>query len=356
MICYPYLEYLDFKLDEQKDMITFNFNNTIFRKAVKSKIKNIIESKNIQFFIEELNYKENRPMFGIFEEKLMTLFFESNKLKFNNLNFTEENIFEIYEIYQLKSSAYKKTKKKFNNQLPILITQKFYKGQNYDFLILTPLKQKSYLAYFVQAGTNKSKTAIDTVKKDLKENETKYKDGIKKFLGIDICSNVLLFIFDKETQENLLDEKKYSALNYCLKKDIKFYLFSCDTFLLYFYDDFNYHIVENFGNFRVSHRRTINDIIKAEFFNSVEKKIIKEFADIDISEWSLYKNIDEYKGFPIITDLDKKNIYICQEKDKDERFYIIDNKIYFIKEDSFELLDDIKKYEKHIFHLSIFIN
>ena len=83
--------------------------------------------------------------------------------------------------------------------------------------------------------------------------------------------------------------------------------------------------------------------------------MLKEFADIDISKWSLNKYTNGYKGFPNMSYLDKKKIYICQEKDQNERFYIIDKKIYFIKEDSFELLEDIKKYENYIFHLFEFI-
>jgi hypothetical protein len=329
---------------------------------VKNKIRNIIEIKDIQFFINELNYKENRPIFGIFEEKLMILLFESNKLSLNNLKFTEENIFEIYEIYQFKNSAYKKTKKKFKSYCPILVTQKYYKGENYDFLILMPIKNKLkkivYIAYFIQVGTNKSQQIIEKINKDLKENETKYKKGIKNFLGIDVDSNLLLFIFDKETQEQLIKDGKSAALKYCLRKGIFFYLFSCDSYLLYIYNNFDnikYHVAKNFGNFRVPKRRNINDLIKNEFFSSIEKKIINEFANIDISKWILDKYTGEYEGFPKLSYLDKKKIYICEEKEEDERFYIINNKIYFIKEDSFELLNDNQKYKNHIFHLSEFI-
>ena len=64
---------------------------------------------------------------------------------------------------------------------------------------------------------------------------------------------------------------------------------------------------------------------------------------------------DEYEGFPKISCLDKKKIYICQEKEGNERFYIINNVIYFMKEDSLERLDDNRKYKNYIFHLYEFI-
>ena len=154
----------------------------------------------------------------------MVLFFESNRLGLNNLIFEEENIFEINEIYQLKYSAYKTTKKNFKNNSPILITQKYYKDENYDFLILipliTPYKKIVYMSFFIQTGTNKNQEIIDKINKDLKENGTKYNNGIKKLLGIDVDSNLLLFIFDKETQEKLIEDKEFSALKYCLKKGI----------------------------------------------------------------------------------------------------------------------------------------
>jgi len=166
------LEYLNFKLvdnnNNNNDKIIFSINNTIFRKAMQNKIRNIIKMKNIQFFIEELNYRENRLKFGIFEEKLMVLFFESNRLGLNNLIFEEENIFEINEIYQLKYSAYKTTKQKFKSNSPILITQKYYKDENYDFLILIPLitsyKKIVYMSFFIQTGTNKNQEIIDKIK------------------------------------------------------------------------------------------------------------------------------------------------------------------------------------------------
>ena len=81
------IDYLVFK--NNKDTVTFEFHNEIYKKAIKEKIKIEIEQNTLEYFLQELNY--SRITFGIFEEKLLTLFFSYNKLELNNLVFKEEN-------------------------------------------------------------------------------------------------------------------------------------------------------------------------------------------------------------------------------------------------------------------------
>ena len=167
---------------KENNIISFKFHNEIFKSAVKKSIEFSIQSNIFMYILKK--FDKNRITIGIFEEKILTLFFEFNKLNLNDLIFIEENKLEIYEIFQFKYSKYNKTNKIINKNEPIIITQENYMGKNYDLLILVPMPYiNSYKAYFIQIGTNKNKIQINDIKKDLNDDQINYKKGIKKFIG-----------------------------------------------------------------------------------------------------------------------------------------------------------------------------
>jgi hypothetical protein len=152
---------------------------------VKKSIEYIIQENNFKYILKNLD--NNRITYGIFEEKLLILFLSCNKLNLIDLEFTEENKLEVEEIFQFKNNTFDKTNKLINKNESIIITQENYLGQNYDLLILIPIKSlNSYKAYFIQIGTNKKRTQICKIKADLNENESKYKEGIQTFTDCSI--------------------------------------------------------------------------------------------------------------------------------------------------------------------------
>ena len=192
------IDFLVFK-KSGKEKITFQFHNEIFKSSVKKKIRTEIEINHLDYFLKELNYSS--ITFGIFEEKLLTLFFSFNKLEILNLHFEEENRVEVKDTNDLKESKFLSTNNKFNLFSPVIITQENYLGTNYDLLILIPSINESFEAYFIQIGTNKNKSQINKIMDDLYNNEINYKNGIQNYTGLKISKIKLVFIFDKETQE-----------------------------------------------------------------------------------------------------------------------------------------------------------
>ena len=87
--------------------ISFDFHNNIFKLAVKNYIRFLIETQMISTFLK--NFGISRTTYGIFEEKLLTLFLSYNKIKLNDLNFEDSNRLEVEEIYKFNSLTYEKT-------------------------------------------------------------------------------------------------------------------------------------------------------------------------------------------------------------------------------------------------------
>ena len=98
-----------------------------------------------------------------------------------------------------------------------------------DLLILITIKSlNSFIAYFIQIGTNKTNTKINIIKSDLNENESKYKDGIKTFTGCNIIKTELVFIFDKNTHIGPKNKNEFYGAQYLIENNILFYLFSIE--------------------------------------------------------------------------------------------------------------------------------
>ena len=334
------LDYLVFtKIDDSK--VSFKFHNEIFKSAAKKSIEFSIQSDNFKNILQ--TFDNISIIKGIFEEKILTLYFSFNKLDLKDLIFTEENRLEVNEIYQFQYNKFDKTNKSFDKSKPIIITQENYLGKNYDLLILIPIHDKNaYKAYFIQIGTNKTKSQIDFIFKDLNENQKSYKKGIKKYIGCDIISVELLFIFDMDTQKGLIKNKKTSGVQYCIKMNHLFYVFSTKDFKLYrTNNNITFYPINKFEEYKnpYKHKRTYNES-KGDFsiFTIEEVKLINGLIQNDILNNFIISN-----GVGCIEDLKnyKKNtIYIYYNNNK--KIYII-NKLYYIFEDG-TLKNITKKY------------
>ena len=101
------------------NMNSFKFHNEIFKSAVKKSTEHSIQENNFIYILK--NFGNNRITYGIFEEKLLILFFSCNKLNLKELKFTEENKLEVEEIFQFKNNSFDKKNKIVKNE-SIIIT------------------------------------------------------------------------------------------------------------------------------------------------------------------------------------------------------------------------------------------
>ena len=190
----------------------------------------------------------------------------------------------------------------------------------------------SYKAYFIQIGTNKTRTQICKIKADLNENESKYKEGIQTFTDCSIIKVELVFIFDKDTQIGLKNKNEFSGAQYCIENNILFYLFSIEDYKLCSTKDMEIFIL--IDKFEASKPKLIGkrnyNKSKGDFsFLEIEEiLLINSFIGDDIlnnyiiSKGGLYiYNLNQCK---------KESIYIFY-KEK-ERIYIIKQKYYQIKD------------------------
>ena len=353
------IEYLVFNINKD-NTISFNFHNEIFKLAAKRYIEFSIKDDSFRYILNDNN--KNRVLQGIFEEKLLTLLISYNKVGLEDLYFKEENILEVYELYDFQYSYYTKTKKKFIKNKPIIIIQENYFGQNYDLIILIPdLYSESYIAYFIQIGLNKTKTQIEVINKDLTEKESKYKNGIKKFIGHDINRLELIFIFDYETQRSLKNNNKpYGALH-CKEKNISFLLFSLEDYKLYEAPDME--IFSKLIKFEINKAR--NNIMKEINNNTTNNYKRKrnyneskgEFSFLDEEEITAINNFinDDILANYIISSNSEINIKNLNQYERDKIYifhneykniYIIENKYYEIDNEELKYItkSNIKRY------------
>ena len=348
------IDYLVFNIN--KDTITFQIHNEIYKTAVKEKIKTEIEQNNIEYFLKELNYYQKT--IRIFEEKLLTLFFSYNKLGLQNLIFKEGNRLEVEEIYQFKNSKFEKTNNKIDPLFPIIITQENYLGKNYDLLILKQTLNSSYIAYFIKIGIDITEKHIKTIEKDLIENEKNYKSGIEKFIGFHIPIVKLIFIFDKETQtkkllRNKFDKiKSFSCVEYCSNYNISFYLFSTEDFSLYSITNLNVEQikkVKNFADEKMVQKRTYNSTFKDNInfiFDLDEINSLNEITNDDINlnyslrreQFKIEKNIDSKVNF------DTSSIYVFQNET--DKIFVIKGLYYLMENNKLKEIKDNESIEK----------
>ena len=328
----------------------FKFHNEIFKSAIKKSIEVSIKEDAYKYLLNESN--KDAITYGIFEEKLLILIISYNKLGLNDLIFCDENKFEIEEINKFRDSCFKKTKQKYIKMKPILITQMNFLGQNYDLLILIPNSTENYyIAYLIQIGKNKTRAYIEKIINELKKDEQAIIGGIEKFIDCNISKIELVFIFDKETQINEINNGGFSGAQYCVFNKILFYLFSLDDYLLYSTSDmFEFHLVNNFTNqigkinnnsflcnvnFQGKNpkikKRTYNDLNDSNyilsFLNLEEIELINSIIENDIFNNYIVDSIYSNQKINNLKDCDINKIYIYDQGNN--RYYII-KKSYYI--------------------------
>ena len=335
--CLLPIEYLNFKIEEEKykcKYITFSFHNFLFLKAVKisikNRIKNLIKEHSFNSLIKEEGDKE---IFNeIFKEKLLSLLISYNGLNLENWKLNENNILEVERIADFKTKEYPKTKNAIEIGLPIIITQKDL-DENYDLLILFPdegINSYNYIGYMIKISLNKTKDQIEKIKNDLDENSLDYEEGIRQFVGKDIRLGKLdlLFIFDKSTQDNYLSRKIFVfyediGCKYCIKNNIKFYLFSIEkNCLMITFDNNEFIQVSEFGNFNMPLKNRWDKIFSF-FLDENEINFINSKIKNDIKKGS----IRVLSGEGVAPDkIDEDIVYVL--KNEEETYYLINKKKY----------------------------
>ena len=348
------IEYLYLEMED--NCTKLHFFNPIFLKAVKKNFFIKFKEASLLFLLKECN--KYQIIKGIFEEKLLTLAISYNKLYLNNLIFCENNILEIYQITDFNDIKIKNTNDIIKIGEPIVINQKNFKGPHYDLLILFPIQINNtynYISYFIQIDVNKNKDQIEKIMNDFNINKNNYIKGINKFFDykIKISQAELLFIFDKDTQQNMFRTKTNNnfGTEYCIKKNIKFYLFSINDYCLYItFDMLSFNKVYEFGNF--------DKIVKRTFF-MIKKEMFK-LTDYEIEFINLKSKVDIINSYIIETDviqgvpqnIDNEKIYIF--KNEKINYYIINKIIYYSNDrKNFEKMnnEDINQDENFVLYI-----
>jgi hypothetical protein len=243
----------------------------------------------------------------------------------------ENNILEVERIANFKTKEYPKTKNAIEKGLPIVITQKDL-DENYDLLILFPdegINSYNYIGYMIKISLNKTREQIEKIKNDLDENSLDYEEGIRQFVGKDIHLGKLdlLFIFDKSTQDNFLSRKRFVfyediGSKYCIKNNIKFYLFSIEkNCLMITFDNNEFIQVSKFGYFDMPLKskwdKIFSLLLDEDEINFVNSKIKNDIKNGCISV--LNKRVVPDK-------IDEDVVYVL--KNEEEVYYLINNKKY----------------------------
>ena len=342
---------------EMKDNCTkLYFFNPIFLKAVKKNFFIKFKEASLLFLLKECN--KYQIIKGFFEEKLLTLAISYNKIYLNNLIFCENNILEIYQITDFNDIKIKNTNDKIKKGDPIVINQKNFKGPHYDLLILFPINNThNYISYFIQIGVNKNKEQIEKIMNDFNLNKNNYIKGINKFFDnkIKISQAELLFIFDKDTQQNLFKAKSNNfGAEYCIKNKIKFYLFSIEDYCLYItFNIISFNKVYEFGNFDKFYKRNWNMIENQKFYFLTCEEINFLNLKTNTNIIKTYDHsINNIKGVPQKRDNEK--IYILKNESKN--YYIINNLMYYsYNRENFDEINEediIKDEEFNLFILN----
>ena len=195
------------------------------------------------------------------------------------------------------------------------------------------------MAYIIQIGTNKPEEKILEIKDDFNLNKTKYIAGIKKLIDNNIMlENIeLLFIFDKETQEQLIQRNEKinkCGVKYCTKNNIKFYCFSSETFKLYkSLDIYTFTEIEEFGDFSKKRNWNIYENERFNFLNEEEIHFINsKLGDDIIGCWIFYTGPRKNS-----IEINDDKIYVIENGQ--DRYYIIEGIIYNYK---FEKINEDK--------------
>ena len=313
---FPSQFYEFIKQKENNKIIIKFYKDNVFEELVKK----IINSNLNELVFHDLNYFNNNSFKEFVEKELIINLIEVGKLLLN-FEICKENIITVNELINIENEG---LINKINNDLPILMKQLSCYDQAIDLILIVNKK-----ALFFQIGINKEKSDIDKV---ISINYNTLLKNVSKFLDIELSSYEIIFIFEKEHQEQLyksfndmsklIEEKKKYLLNkyeklkpktkvekadksfqdyeensrkisylssaigadVCRAQNISYLLFSISNFKLY-----------NKDNILINSYKDLLDSI--EETNNIPKNIINQLKQLkffsNISNVSIYSKIEK---------------------------------------------------------------
>ena len=365
-------------LEEIEDLDIFDFLPDYFR--IQNKINNEIKieiDNNIfyEIILQTIDYMVNKNLYkniilneklpesscGIAEEYLIFLLFKYNKFKIENLN-NFKHIEKVKTIYNLQNNPI------IQKDCPenILVSQDF-NGKNYDLLFIIKIQGIDF-AIFVQIGVDKDYLYINKLRNDLNDNYINYINNLNYSFKRQISYITLLFIFDEKNQLSKINQKCGTKI--CENLNIDYLWFSPENeqllsinfhqneykdkkalskyvpykFLLgkkgtecnnkYCYDE----IIKPFYKLDNKQIYIINQIVNNYYDNNYvfSKSIGKHF------QYSLQKDLikDFIQGF---SKEDLPCIHIFSFKDNKIFFAFINNLLFRIEDNKFEIIKDFNQ-------------
>ena len=276
------------------------------------------------------------------------------------MNIPKENIIRKDEIYNINENNVIK-KENINNNFPILIKQN-KEGAYYDFAIIIKTKDEEIYGILIQVGINKNKSYIANVFSYTIMNYDTLINGLKKLTGQNITNLSLLFIFDKEKQDNLckklneyekeiFDEKDNNKLPKFKKQKSSIYIGKQYTNELYIpYLEFSHEnnklylddkIIHNTEKFLESLWPIIN--FKEETLKNINKVLSDDYKDFS-GDFILFFNNENILKIKILFEISNYEDLI-KKKSFNKIFIVI-----FILEDLYLLLLKEKKEIKYLLY------
>ena len=202
-----------FKIYYQFDHFKFEYQHSHLMNMFHKILKELI----LKEFNFNMDIIKNNSIHGYIIEGLIILLFEVNKLILD-LKFTENNIIEVEEIYNINNEN---RIEGIDVEKPVLIKQKNIRGKDYDFVIIYK-KEKINHGILIQVGLNKKKNEISKIYINSVLRSEILKKGIFNTTGIKIDKLCLLFIFDNEKQNELINEiREKKRIKYTNEEDKK---------------------------------------------------------------------------------------------------------------------------------------
>ena len=302
-------------------------------------------------------------------ERLIILSIETNSF-LKNMFIPNENIIKVEEIYNINENNIDKKENIIDN-CPILIKQN-KEGAYYDFTLIIEKDKKIY-GILIQVGLNKKKTDISTIFSYTSLNYETLIKGLNKLIGKNIDFLSLLFIFNKEKQDNLLKQLKDNK-----KNKIKQYIYIgkeytkefCIPYLEFSNKNKQLYLEKNIIDDKEQFLKSFWPIINYQgYMNHKIDKLLsidyKEFSD-NLIKYFNYENIFEIKILFEISDYrnilnDLSQIFLIIfilndeiliiNKEKKEKQYLLynNNKKHFESLTQNKFLETIKDNKKEIF-------
>ena len=345
-----------------------------YKEDVFKELENKIKYNNLNDLVfQDLKYFKNNSFKGFVEEELIINLIEIGKL-LSNFQICKENIITVNELINIKNE---KIINEIKVDLPILIKQLSGYGESIDIILIVNKK-----AIFIQIGINKEKSDIDKVKSINYDTLLK---NVSTFLDIQLNSYEIVFIFEKEHQEqlykdfndisNIVKEKREYLLMKYKKLKPKTNLEKADNIfeeyeekskkLSYFSSTVGAEVCKTYNipyllfsisNFKLYNRKNI-------LLNSY-----KDLLDSIEEENKIPKNIiNQLKQIEFFKDISKVNIYSKMEKKifdgmlkgdinlNFNNFYLNCNELSF-NDFNIEYYEDKNEYKKVAFKNGIIVS